>query len=228
MKAGCNAGMDIQDVRRRNLRAFMDRECGGVQAELARRIGLSPSQTADTLSGRKSFGEKVARQIEETAGLRPFALDIDDGGIQFAAMELRAAYVRSRVPVISWVAAGAWDEACDPYAPGAASRWEEIDEHISGKAFALEVRGDSMEKPGGSVSFPDGCLIVVDPTRKPVPGNFVVVRNNDHDEATFKQYVVDSGVRLLKPLNPQYPTLQVKSGTVMVGVVVLKIEKQRF
>lgn len=133
-----------------------------------------------------------------------------------------------QIPVVSWVAAGSWNEAADPYAPGAAHRWEDVDETIGKAAFALEVRGDSMEKPGGRVSFPDGCLIIVDPTRKPKPGDFVVVRNNDSDEAMFKEYVIDGGIKSLKPLNPQYRTQQIGSGTVMVGVVVLKIEKQRF
>lgn len=134
----------------------------------------------------------------------------------------------SRVPVISWVAAGKWQEAFDPYAPGDAARWEELTEQVGPNVFALEVRGDSMEDPGARVSFPEGCLIIVDSERKMKPGDFVVVRNNTWDEATFKQYVVDGGEKLLKPLNPRYRAQQIPHGTVVVGVVILKIEKQRF
>lgn len=38
---------------------------------------------------------------------------------------------RSRVPVISWVSAGNWSEAFDPYAPGNAARWEELTERVN-------------------------------------------------------------------------------------------------
>lgn len=137
--------------------------------------------------------------------------------------------IRSRVPVISWVAAGRWTEAFDPYAPGAAHRWEDLTDEVPNVAFALEVRGDSMWNPGGGKdSFPDGCIIVVDPTRKAKPFDFIVVRNNDWDEATFKQYIVDGGVKQLKPINPQYRATQMPPGTVLVGVVIWKIEKQRY
>jgi SOS-response transcriptional repressor LexA len=116
------------------------------------------------------------------------------------------------------VAAGSWSEASDPYAPGAAEDWLSVPGDHSRSAIALRVRGDSMEP-----RFPDGCIVIVEPHRKPVSGNFVVVRNNDWDEATFKQYVVDGGIKLLRPLNAQYPTLQIGPGTVLVGVVVRKI-----
>lgn len=168
-----------------------------------------------------AIADRLGMTVDELTRGAPVTHAPGTGNASFVAQ-------RARVPVISWVAAGAWDEANDPYAPGAASRWQELDEPVNDKAFALEVRGDSMENPGGRAHFPEGCLIVIDPTRKPKSGDFVVVRNNDWDEATFKQYVVDGGVKLLKPLNAQYPTMQIKPGTVMVGVVAMKIEKQRF
>jgi hypothetical protein len=68
---------DLAYRRRTALRAYLHKECGGVEAELARRIGRSPSQVADMLAEppRKSFGEKIARDIEKRLRLPPGQLD---------------------------------------------------------------------------------------------------------------------------------------------------------
>lgn len=64
--------------------------------------------------------------------------------------------------------------------------------------FALRVSGDSMLP-----TFPDGCIIYVDPEVEAQPGDFVIAENEYH-EATFKKLVrVDSRL-YLQPLNPQY------------------------
>lgn len=70
-----NLRVDIQDARRRNLRAHIDAAFGGNVSLFAKMIGKSQSQLADTLDGRKPFGEKVARNIERSAGLVSLSLD---------------------------------------------------------------------------------------------------------------------------------------------------------
>lgn len=203
---------------------------GWTQEDLAKAAGATQSAIGNVESDARR-NPRILLGVAAALGRRPQWLlnedgpEFDDGQANVVAAPSRT----HRIPVVSWVAAGAWTEATDPYEPGAAYRWEDVDETIGKAAFALEVRGDSMENIGGRVSFPDGCLIYVDPTRKPKSGDFVVVRNNDSNEAFFKQYVVDAGIKKLRPLNDQYGRAQqVGAGTVMVGVVVLKIEKQRF
>lgn len=48
--------------------------------EVARRLWGTPQQWSDLYHGRKSFGEKLARRIEEHLGLPRLALDGVDGG----------------------------------------------------------------------------------------------------------------------------------------------------
>ena len=69
--------MREQEIRRANLRAYMERECGGSPTELAVRTGKKVNQIQDMLAGRKSFGEKVAREIEDALGMDPKALDLE-------------------------------------------------------------------------------------------------------------------------------------------------------
>lgn len=126
------------------------------------------------------------------------------------------------LPVISSVKAGGWSEAFDPYAPGAASEWLYFEQKFSPQAFVLKVKGDSMENPGRTPSFPDGSYIVVEPALRGSirSGDFVVVRHPDWDEATFKQYFRDAGIALLRPLNPRHPVQPMPYDAVICGKVV--------
>lgn len=126
----------------------------------------------------------------------------------------------ARLPLISWVRAGLRDDANDPYAPGKAETWIDFDTAASTSAFCLRVRGDSMVRPDGSEpSFPDGCIIGVEPRRRPKSRDFAVFRFNDSDEATFKQFIVDGPLKILKPLNPSYPNIVLGPDAQLVGTV---------
>ena len=115
--------------------------------------------------------------------------------------------LRGLVPVISWVAAGSWDEAADPYAPGDGQNWKACPVSHSGRTYALRVRGDSMTAPHGK-SYPDGCLIFVDPERRvPEHGQPVIAKINGDAEVTFKLFMRDAGRVWLRALNPAYPPI---------------------
>lgn len=87
-------------------------------------------------------------------------------------------------------------------------------------AFALQVKGDSMEP-----EFSDGCTIVVDPEKKAVHRAYVVVHVEGDEEATFKELIVDGARKYLKPVNNRYPLLEVKGKKVAIcGVVVQQIK----
>lgn len=191
-----------------------DSERSRFAPEIANALGVHLLWLVNGEGPKFSHAKLIVRRPEML-----YSLDEDEGPPNTAepTVELQKLDVASRIPLISWVAAGAWNEAFDPYAPGAASEWIAVPGEHSADAVALRVRGDSMEP-----RFPDGCVIIVEPHRQPKSGQFVVVRNNDWNEATFKQYVVDGGVKLLKPLNSRYPVQQIGPGTVLVGVIVRK------
>jgi SOS-response transcriptional repressor LexA len=129
-----------------------------------------------------------------------------------------------RYPVISWVAAGAWAEAVEPYPAGFSDRYELSDYDSKGPAFWLEVKGDSMTSPVGT-SITEGTLILVDTEADAQSGKLVVAKLADSDQATFKKLVDDGGRRFLKPLNPAYPTEMCAENCRIVGVVVRALQK---
>lgn len=130
------------------------------------------------------------------------------------------------VPLISWVTAGCWADIADPYQPGVAEDdvWLPCPARHSARTYCLRVRGESMLNPGGSPSYANGDIIFVDPDREAKPGDRVVVRMDDHQEATFKQLVLEDGRMLLKALNPEWTPryIEVNGHATITGVVIGK------
>lgn len=136
-------------------------------------------------------------------------------------VELASIGKLNSVPVISWVAAGAWHDACDIFQPGDADEW--ITSDVKGEnIFALRVVGDSMEP-----EFIEGDIIIIDPHVTPNPGDYVIAKN-DEGEATLKQLKQYGGIQVLHPLNPKYPDIELSESRqhVIVGKVVEK--KKRY
>lgn len=108
-----------------------------------------------------------------------------------------------KVPLISYVQAGVWTESCE-LRDSTGFEYIMTSLELSDKAFALQIKGDSMEP-----EFKEGDLVIVDPSIKPTPGEFVVAMNGE-SEATFKKYRelgYDEHERMqfeLIPLNPDY------------------------
>lgn len=137
---------------------------------------------------------------------------------------------RGKVPLISWVQAGHFAAAIDHLHPGDGEEWIDTSVPIHDHTYALRVRGDSMTNPSGfGTSFPNGTIIVVEPDAIGSPdqmlNQFVIVKRSLDDEATFKQLVKDGGRYYLKPLNPQYPMLELREDDVFCGVVREKVER---
>lgn len=131
-----------------------------------------------------------------------------------------------RVPLISYVQAGAMTEMVASYPAGFALDWLLTDLELSEGAFALEIQGDSM-----TPDFRPGDRIIVDPTIKPGPGDFVVAKNGDH-EATFKKYrprrIDEKGEEVFEliPLNDDYPTMY--SDVTPIRIIGTMVEHRRY
>lgn len=129
-----------------------------------------------------------------------------------------------RYPVVSWVTAGTWSEAVQPFPDGFSDRYDLSDYKAKGPAFWLEVKGDSMTSTSAP-SIPEGSQILVDTEADVRPGKLVIAKLSGSNEATFKKLVEDGGIRYLKPLNPAYPTVQCSVDCKIIGVVVRSLTK---
>ena len=66
--------MNITELRRTNLRQWIDERCGGRQALFAQTAAVNPGELSALLKN-KSFGEKKARKIEQAAAMPAMWLD---------------------------------------------------------------------------------------------------------------------------------------------------------
>lgn len=133
-----------------------------------------------------------------------------------------AAIGTTKVPLISYVQAGAWTgiddfrETCGDY------EYILTDLDVSGDAFALKIKGDSMEP-----EFIEGDIVIIDPKVEPHAGEFVAAINGDY-EATFKKYrpledLDEYGRQHFKlvPLNPDWHSMSsLKQEIRIIGTMV--------
>ena len=111
--------------------------------------------------------------------------------------------IQGKVPLVSWVQAGAWCEAVNTIHISEAERWMDCPVKHSNQTFVLRVRGDSMTAAtGAGRTYPEGCFIFVDPEqRNPINGDRVIACLLDSNDATFKIFKEEDGRRWLQPIN---------------------------
>jgi SOS-response transcriptional repressor LexA len=190
-------------VRQRRLELNLSQgEVAGRMQNKISQVGISNLESRDSASSRLSAELARALQVNRhwlEKGRGPKSIDVN--------VEV-GPDIEGQVPLISWVQAGEWQQANDPYPPGMADEWIASPVRGTEGVYALRVRGDSMFNPAGPKSYPDGCIIFVAPSRRsPYNGERIIAKLSGNDEVTFKVYTEDAGKAFLKPLNPQFPAI---------------------
>lgn len=255
LPTGCGAyhvemANDLRKIRQERLNELLRTQYKAT--DLARLVGVVDNYISRAKTGKKGIGEESAREWERKLGLPAYWFDQPSQGdlgispqigqkSNYPIAAKNDAVVQSvdgmptepaeignrRVPLISYVQAGSWTTAEDPYVAGDASDWLFTDLILSDAAFALTIKGDSM-----APDFLDGDRIIVDPGVTPVPGDLVVAKNG-HEEATFKKYRprgIDANgkeVFELVPLNPDYPTIYSDRQPVRIIGVMMEHRRRR-
>lgn len=239
----------IPEQKERRYRRFKERlkTLGVSQEDLASRVGMSQSGLQQFITG-KSFFTKFLHKISKELARSPdwcLALedqpDDDDKFIENLDMRGKSLIINlpanwdagsniasvalplqsKTLPIISWVQAGQWNEVVDTHPSGQSDEYISVMAKVGSHAFALKVRGDSMEP-----EFPDKSIIIVDPEREPRHGSYVVVRLDEEMEATFKQLILDGSRKYLKPINPRYPILEIDGKKTTISGVVVQMVKE--
>lgn len=226
-KLRSNTGMDAKQIRKQNLEILIART--GKAATFAEKVGTAAAYISQILSDKTKahVGDDLARRIETACDLPHGWMDerhdlrtAEKAGADEKANVYPGPDLRGRVPLISWVKAGAFAEAEDLLQPGEAMDWIDTTVQARQHTFALRVEGDSMEP-----DFPAGMILVVEPEMEAHAGDFVIVKNGA-EEATFKQLVRDGGDWYLKPMNARYPIKPLAECRI-VGVVREAVRKLR-
>jgi len=147
---------------------------------------------------------RLAKEVQDASGIQTII------GSAPASNVSPGPDIRGRVPLISWIQAGAWCKAEDLLPPGEAERWFDCPVNHTSSTFTLRVRGDSMTAPHGR-TYPEGCFIFVDPEKRmPDNGARVVACLEGSDEVTFKVFKNEDGRKWLQPLNLSHEPIREK------------------
>lgn len=175
-------------------------ELGMTQTEAAEKAGIR-QQSWQSIEDGKTL--KPRNIVGIAKALRCDADWLMNGGAFMAIADVNS----RKVPLISYVQAGALAEKNPIQAFDGSLEYVLTDLDLSEFSFALRIEGDSMEP-----DFKAGDVIIVDPEIEPTPGEFVVAKNGGN-EATFKKYrptYTDMNGRQhfeLVPLNDDYPVI---------------------
>lgn len=190
------------------------------QADLAGTSGVDTATISRILSGEVKLISVSLPKVAAALGITPAQLLAE-----YPEMEIAPPGTR-RVPVWDYVQAGKWAGV----APNL--RGEEMQDHVltdveySNDAFAMVIRGDSMEP-----DFHEGEVVIIDPAVRAKPGDFVVAKD-DLGEATFKKFrprgMNDKGVDyfILEPLNQDYEPM--RSDLQLIKIIGTMVEHRRY
>lgn len=217
------------ETRRARLLQLIEKKFSNKQFLLAEAVGVSPNLISRYAVGAKGIGEKMRDKIEAACGMPAGWMDTTEGPptANVTTPNVVPAPIGShRIPLIDYVQAGAWTGVQDPFEPGAADEYLLTDLELSGSAFALEIKGESMLP-----EFRPGDRVIIDPEVMPAPGDFVVAKNGA-EEATFKKYrprsidAAGNTVFELVPLNEDFPSM--RSDVVPIRIVGTMVEHRKY
>ncbi|EIC83382.1 LexA family transcriptional regulator [Serratia sp. M24T3] len=187
---------------------------------LSRATGLSSKGVSKWLNAESLPRPAVMAELAKFLKVDPVWLQLGITTGENSNVSNFRPYTRGATyPVLSKVQAGAWDEAIEAYSLKEIDLWLESEAHIQGEGFWLLVDGDSMTAPMG-LSIPEGTFVLFDTGKEATNGKLVVAKLTDFNEATFKKFVIDSGQKYLKGLNPAWPMVPINGNCRIIGVAV--------
>lgn len=199
------------------------KKTGKTQMEIAELVGVSNAAVTKWLKSGSIAIDTLTRLAKVTDNSFEWLATGSEGLNNIEPVPTKSNM--SMVPLVSWVQAGSFCDAPDNIAQHQAEEYLPCPAAIGPRGYALTVKGDSMTSPhSGDKSYPDGCVIYIDPDKEVTNGCRVVAHIEGTDQVTFKTYVEDAGRRYLKPINPQYPMIDITEHTRICGVVVCKVD----
>ncbi len=123
-------------------------------------------------------------------------------------------YYRSwkKIPLLSWEQAAVWPERT---IPSDITSYVFTDAIISEKAFAVSME-DSTMLP----RYPEGSVLIIEPTIKPRNNDFAALVANNETKMQFKQILFDGDDLYLKPLNSDFQVHNIGSNYQILGTMV--------
>ena len=195
----------------------------GAGSYLAKRYKVSTVVANAWLNGEYRPSINIATQIAVDHGT---TRDVLYFGEDSGSNVVEVPFGSTRIPIISCVEAGRWTEIMDAYTLGEGQAFIFTENEVASCSFALKFKGDSMLP-----QFKEGDVVVIDPTLTPLPGDYVVAKNNS-ESCTFKKFrprgINERGEQVVElvPLNPDYPPI--RSDLEPVRIIGVMVEHRQY
>lgn len=222
--------MDISIIRRMNLKKFISEyiDSGKFKnyAEFCAEKGLEASYLSQILHGHRNIGERSARNLEGKIGLTPKSLDnpttIQGVHDQTQPPELQV----KMIPVLNMTQAKKWREYTKGTLRATSYTFTDYKGASSDQIFCVLVNDPSMYP-----RFKIGDKLIIDPTAKPAPSDFVIAESEGHNSVIFKKYRVLSYTNYRQPefelisINPDFPKITSNEHAIsIIGVAVIHVQ----
>lgn len=189
------------------------------QHHIATICGITNSGVSAWERGRVGISTDAANAISSASGFHPEWIKTGHGPMMTRDDNVESYSLSGRtVPLISEVQAGAWKDIASSFQSSDAEDWITPAAKVSSRSFALRVTSDSMTNPNGFPSFPEGVILIVDPSIEAKNSDYVIVTDGS-GRVTFKQLRDDGFQRMLVPLNPRWSNMPFPDMGEIVGVV---------
>lgn len=216
-------------TRRANFKLIVERRFGNSQSSVAAAIGKSEGRVSQLLDDKQPFGERAARAIEDSLGLRELSLDAPVEGAAAAEdrrhveLENNPDYpaVRRVQFKLSAGVSGYAVEYLDDDGPPIVFRkdWFKTHGYRPEKLLAAIVNGASMEP-----TLYDGDLVVIN-TDQPEPIDGRAFALNYEGVMSIKRLVRDGGEWWLRSDNPdkiRFPDKRTHAEVSIIGEIVYR------
>lgn len=194
------------------------------QEQLAEATGTTKATISRLESGKVGLSQKWLEALAPVLGTTPAGLLEAPA----ATSDRSAARKHAFVPLIDTVRAGRWTEVVDIPPKDHDDQLIPVLRKYGPHAFALQLKGPSMRP-----DYHEDDIVVFDPDMEARPGDDVVARQDEDNEATFKRLRIkgyDAKGRPqieLVPLNTDWPVLTLKKGGRIVAPAVDLIRRLR-
>ncbi len=169
------------------------------ESELARSTGVA-QPVIHRIAAGKTDNPKVASlsplanyfcvSVDQLIGLQPLPPYLTED------KKLQPINICSYVPLLDWQQIDTW--LTQPK-PAPTNRKVITDVRVDPSSYALSVQDTTMRP-----RFPEGTIIIVDPTLQPGDRDFAIIKTAHDVIPTFKQVLYDSSRVYLKGLNPDF------------------------
>ncbi|RLV61752.1 LexA family transcriptional regulator [Parashewanella curva] len=190
---------------------------GMSQGRLARKVGIRQQSVYQLCSG-KTLASKYTPHLAKALGIKVQWLVHGEGDMydENVSSDLVAP---KEIPVINWKQAARWPELVDTFSLTDTDEWMRVSKPAFNDCFVLRVSGDSMDGNSPKPSIQEGTLIIVQPCSEASSGQMVIAVLPNHERAIFRQYVTEADQGYLKPLNTQYPIIEINNECKIIGIV---------